>query len=214
MLSITNHSSNTVISKRRTRKVSSNAKPKTGDYGILNCWVFCDRIDDEPCKHQNERNLSIREQTLLSRAACLQDYDFFFGMESGFAAARWELGSEMHGVVHRITRHELEMLDKIEGWYVKDLVEVVPYRFEQKLPSIKTFVYVFDQIMVEKYPENFAENPPKARYMEILQDFTKETFEWTKDITATLSVKDFCQHEPFKRCKKKTRETRKLFSLP
>ena len=41
---------------------------------------------------------------------------------------------------------------------------------EQKLPTVKAFVYAFDPIMVEKYPEKFAENPPKARYMEILQE--------------------------------------------
>ena len=63
---------------------------------------------------------------LESRSACLHDYELFFGMESGFAAARRALCSEMNGVVHRITRQELDMLNKLEVWYVKDLVEVAP----------------------------------------------------------------------------------------
>jgi gamma-glutamylcyclotransferase (GGCT)/AIG2-like uncharacterized protein YtfP len=84
-------------------------------------------------------------------------------MEGGFAAARQALGTEMHGVVHRITRQELDMLDKIEVWYIKDLVKVVPYDHEKKQPAVNAFVYVFDPNMIEKYPEKFAGTPSKSQ---------------------------------------------------
>jgi hypothetical protein len=91
MLSITKNSSKAVISKRRTRKVSSNQIQMRGIY------------------------------PLESIAAYLHDYNFgfFSGMESGFATERWALGSEMHGLVHRIIRQELDMLDKIDKFAEK-----------------------------------------------------------------------------------------------
>lgn len=122
----------------------------------------------------NPMSLNMRGiHPLESRAACLKDYELFFGMDSGFAAARQDPGSEMHGVVHRLTRQELDMLDKIEFWYIKELVEVVPYTGEENLAPVEAFVYIFDPKMVEKYPEKFAKSPPSARYMEILQEGAK-----------------------------------------
>jgi len=108
-----------------------------------------------------------------SRAAGLKDYELFFGMANGFAAARHVPGSEMHGVLHRISREELDMLDRIEVWYIRDLVDVVPYNGDIKLPAVKAFVYVFDPKSVENNPEQFAENPPKERYLEILLEGAK-----------------------------------------
>jgi len=104
-----------------------------------------------------------------SRPACLKDYQLYFAMKNGYAAAREAQGLEMHGVVHSISEKELAMLDVIEFLYVKELVEVVPYDGEKKLPAIKAYVYIFDPKMVEKYPEKFAENLPTERYIEILR---------------------------------------------
>ena len=103
-----------------------------------------------------------------SRAACLKGYELFFGMANGFAAAKPKQGGELHGVVHRISKKELGILDMIEVWYIRDLVEVVPYYGENKQPAVKAFVYVFDPAKVEKNPSQFAANPPKERYMDIL----------------------------------------------
>eukprot|EP00090_Calanus_glacialis_P006347 TRINITY_DN14957_c0_g1_i1.p1 TRINITY_DN14957_c0_g1~~TRINITY_DN14957_c0_g1_i1.p1 ORF type:complete len:288 (+),score=82.83 TRINITY_DN14957_c0_g1_i1:23-865(+) len=108
-----------------------------------------------------------------SRAACLKGYELFFGMANGFAAAKPKQGGELHGVVHRISKKELAILDKIEVWYIRDLVEVVPYYGENKQPAVKAFVYVFDPAKVEKNPSQFAANPPKERYMDILLEGAK-----------------------------------------
>ena len=70
--------------------------------------------------------------------------------------------------MHRISKKELAILDRIEVWYIRDLVEVVPYNCENKQPAVKAFVYVFDPAKVEKNPSQFSANPPKERYMDIL----------------------------------------------
>eukprot|EP00091_Calanus_sinicus_P001464 TRINITY_DN11455_c0_g1_i1.p1 TRINITY_DN11455_c0_g1~~TRINITY_DN11455_c0_g1_i1.p1 ORF type:complete len:140 (+),score=30.70 TRINITY_DN11455_c0_g1_i1:137-556(+) len=103
-----------------------------------------------------------------SRAACLKDYELFFGMANGFAAAKPKQGGELHGVVHQISMKELAILDKIEVWYIRDLVDVVPYNGDNQQPAIKAFVYVFDPAKVKNNPSEFAANPPKERYMDIL----------------------------------------------
>merc|ERR1711936_945134 len=108
-----------------------------------------------------------------SRAAVLNDYQLYFGMANGFAAARKKPSSELHGVVHRITSKELEVLDRIEAWYIRELVDVVPYQGNKMLPTVKANVYVFDPKKVEINPEQYAENPPEERYLEILMEGAK-----------------------------------------
>jgi len=103
-----------------------------------------------------------------SRAACLKDYELFFGMENGFAAARQDPGNEMHGVVHRITKNELAILDKIEVWYERDLVEVTPYQGDELEKPVNAYVYVFIRDEVKANPDRFAPNPPQERYRDIL----------------------------------------------
>ena len=106
----------------------------------------------------NKTSISMREIfPQESRAACLKGYELFFGMSNGFAAAQQAQGGELHGVVHRISKKELAILDRIEVWYIRDLVEVVPYYGENKQPAVKAFVYVFDPAKVEKNPSQFAD---------------------------------------------------------
>ena len=117
----------------------------------------------------NKTSINMRDIfPIKSRAACLKGYELFFGMANGFAAARQVQGGELHGVLHKISLEDLAILDKIEVWYIRDLVEVVPYHGEDKEPAVKAFVYVFDPAKVEKNPDQYAPNPPKERYMDIL----------------------------------------------
>ena len=72
-------------------------------------------------------------------------------------------------MVHRITRKELEVLDRIEVWYIMELVEIVPYHGNNMLPTDKAYVYVFDPEKVKINPEQYTENPPKSK-LQILME--------------------------------------------
>ena len=53
-----------------------------------------------------------------SRPGILKNYELIFVKTNGMAAARMSDSSEIHGVLHRVTRAELNTLDKIESNYV------------------------------------------------------------------------------------------------
>merc|ERR1712013_20207 len=124
----------------------------------------------------NKTSLTMRElKPSRSRPALLRDFELIFGMKYGMAAARPCLGQEIHGVVHRITKEELDKLDKIETWYVREKVEVSAYE-EVKSKVTETllaYVYVFNPELVSKDPDLFNEFPPKERYMDILKEGAK-----------------------------------------
>ena len=93
----------------------------------------------------------------LSRAGVLRNYRLVFRTESGFAGAEKcgdDGGAGLHGVLHRITQKESDILDSIEVLYTKDKVEVIPYDQAGEKEPIQAIVYVFDE-------EQIARNPKK-----------------------------------------------------
>jgi len=108
----------------------------------------------------------------VSRPAYLTDYRLMFCMKYGMAAAEKCPGQEIHGVLHRVTKEELAKLDKIETWYIRDLVELTCYegRKEKVTGKVMGSVYVLNPELVNNDPDLFNEYPPKERYMDILKE--------------------------------------------
>ena len=106
----------------------------------------------------------------VSRPAVLRDFRLVFRTKDGFAGAEKSPGSEIHGVLHRITEEESHILDAIEMLYTKETVGVSPYHQEEDKDTVQAVVYVFDEEQIASDPEKFEYNPPGARYMEILQE--------------------------------------------
>ena len=142
----------------------------------------------------NKTSLTMRElKPSKSRPAFLRDFELIFGMKYGMAAARPCPGQEIHGVVHRITKEELDKLDKIETWYVREKVEVSSYE-EVKSKVTETllaYVYVFNPELVSKDPELFNEFPPKERYMDILKEGAKHYGVDKEYVSKTLGAVKF-----------------------
>ena len=91
---------------------------------------------------------------MLSRAGVLRNYRLVFKTESGFAGAeKCSGGAGLHGVLHRITQRESDILDSIEVLYSKDKVEVIPYDQAGEKESIQAIVYVFDAEQIAGNPE-------------------------------------------------------------
>jgi len=124
----------------------------------------------------NKTSLSMRDlHPTKSRPACLKDFELIFGMKYGMAAAKQAAGQEIHGVVHRITKKELGILDKIETWYIREKVEIFAYEglMPRNSQGTEAYVYVFNPEFVRKDPDLFQEHPPNARYIEILIEGAK-----------------------------------------
>ena len=106
----------------------------------------------------------------VSRPAVLRDFRLVFRTKDGFAGAEKSPGSGIHGVLHRITKEESNILDAIEILYTKETVEVSPYHQEGDKDTVQAVVYVFDEEQIARDPEKMSHHPPGARYMEILQE--------------------------------------------
>ena len=130
-----------------------------------------------------------------SRPGILKNYELIFVMTNGMAAARACDSSEIHGVLHRVTRAELDMLDKIESNYViGKKVSIQLYNSEEQknithdpndkekqchdileksrnswVTDVEGNVYVLNAQIVLKDPEKFSINLPNERYIDILK---------------------------------------------
>ena len=132
---------------------------------------------------------------LKSRPGILRDYELIFVMAHGMAAARKvdsvpnDSKKSIHGVLHQVSRAEMDILSKSESTYVKEeKVIIQTYRSVkdrtdsdvskdmEKLSDInecekvEALVYVLNNDIVATDPERFSENPPSERYIDILKD--------------------------------------------
>ena len=76
----------------------------------------------------------------------------------------------MHGGLQKISSKLLAELEFIKVWYARDKVQVIPYKWAwdaSETSFVETNVYVFDPEALSADPDNFAENPPSKRYLDI-----------------------------------------------
>ena len=135
---------------------------------------------------------------IKSRPGVLKRFELIFVMAHGMAAARrcksseFSIAKEIHGVLHRVTRAEMDMLNKLESTYVVgERVMVEVYKDKHLVTdregvkddsiacydrhddtietSVEATVYVLNDELVSKDPKRFAQNPPSERYIEILK---------------------------------------------
>ena len=129
-----------------------------------------------------------------SRPGILRDYELIFVMTNGMAAARKFDASKhndrkcIHGVLHRVSRPEMDILSKSESTYViEKIVTIDTYkrknepietedkkneeqsRDEDNEEKVSAVVYVLNNEIVKTDPERFSENPPGERYIDILK---------------------------------------------
>lgn len=129
-----------------------------------------------------------------SRPGILRDYELIFVMTNGMAAARKFDESKhndrkcIHGVLHRVSRPEMDILSKSESTYVIEknvIIETYKCKNEQvetdgnknkdyltnkdDKETVSAFVYVLNDEIVKTDPERFSENPPGERYIDILK---------------------------------------------
>ena len=130
-----------------------------------------------------------------SRPGILRDYELIFVMAHGMAAARKadsvqnDSKKSIHGVLHQVSRAEMDILSKSESTYVKEEKVIIhTYRsvndstesdlskHMEKLSNmngcekVEAVVYVLNNDIVATDPERFSENPPGERYIDILRD--------------------------------------------
>ena len=152
----------------------------------------------------NPISLSMRGlHPVESRPGVLKGYELIFVMAHGMAAARkcneerTEVRKEIHGVLHRITKSEMETLDKSESTYVignkvsielydddetdngsscpknksnlKDFGGLAGLKKDNTRRALEAVVYVLNEEIVEKDPDRFAIYPPTQRYIDILK---------------------------------------------
>ena len=152
----------------------------------------------------NPISLSMRGlHPIESRPGVLKGYELIFVMAHGMAAARRcneekaEIRKEIHGVLHRITKKEMETLDKSESTYVignKVSIELYDHdetdtgsscaknksslkgsggctglKKDNTRRALEAIVYVLNEQIVEKDPDRFAIYPPTQRYIDILK---------------------------------------------
>ena len=132
---------------------------------------------------------------IKSRPGILKNYELIFVMAHGMAAARLCDSSNIHGVLHRVSKAELDVLNKSESTYViGKKVNIGLYRNEDlqnwpedvkekerlnqagfasveqsMIKNVDAIVYVLNDQIVLKDPERFAVNPPSERYIDILK---------------------------------------------
>ena len=132
---------------------------------------------------------------ITSRPGILKNYELIFVKRNGMAAARVCDSSEIHGVLHRVTRAELDTLDKIESNYVvgkKVSIQLYNSEDQQNIPhdpneeekqgndileksrkswvkDVEGIVYVLNDQIVLQDPEKFSINTPNERYIDILK---------------------------------------------
>ena len=123
------------------------------------------------------------------------NYELIFVMAHGMAAARkvditkTKNSKCIHGVLHRVSRTEMDLLSKSESTYViEQNVTIQTYKSNKELveqddsegvektsdnhngEDIDAVVYVLNKEIVESNPERFAEHPPGERYIDIIKD--------------------------------------------
>lgn len=130
---------------------------------------------------------------IKSRPGILKNYELIFVMAHGMAAAKFCNSSSIHGVLHRVSRAELDVLNKSESTYVigkkvvinlykneeqenlREDVKETPKQAgftrsgESMITNIEAIVYVLNDQIVSQDPERFALHPPTERYIEILK---------------------------------------------
>ena len=129
-----------------------------------------------------------------SRPGILRDYELIFVMTNGMAAARKFDETKhndrkcIHGVLHRVSRPEMDILSKSESTYVIEknvTIETYKRKYEQietddkkneekssykdDEEKVSAVVYVLNNEIVKTDPERFSENPPGERYIDILK---------------------------------------------
>ena len=129
-----------------------------------------------------------------SRPGILKDYELIFVMTNGMAAARKFDETKhndrkcIHGVLHRVSRPEMDILSKSESTYVIEknvTIETYKRKYEQietddkkneekssykdDEEKVSAVVYVLNNEIVKTDPERFSENPPGERYIDILK---------------------------------------------
>ena len=132
---------------------------------------------------------------LKSRPGILKDYELIFVMAHGMAAARKvdsvqnDNKKSIHGVLHQVTRAEMDILSKSESTYVKEEnVIIQTYRSEKDrtekhvskdiekfsnlngCEKVEAVVYVLNNDIVATDPERFSENLPSERYIDVLKN--------------------------------------------
>ena len=130
-----------------------------------------------------------------SRPGILKNYELIFVMAHGMAAARLCDSSNIHGVLHRVAKTELDVLNKSESTYVigkKVIIDL--YRSEEQenlsedekdneksnearfasvgqsmIKNVEAIVYVLNDQIVSTDPKRFALHAPNERYIDILK---------------------------------------------
>ena len=146
----------------------------------------------------NPVSLKLRGITpLKSRPGLLKGYKLIFVMANGFAAAKecntYDPSTDtIHGVLHRLPKLQMETLDKIESLYAigKDVTIQLyqenglndesshkyanDYKDEEFASNlVRGKVYILNEDIVSKNPNQFTTNPPSERYIDILKEGAK-----------------------------------------
>jgi len=99
--------------------------------------------------------------------AQVSDYKLLFFGPSGVAGAVAEEGKSFHGVLHKMTKDDKEILDKIEMGYDADPCKVKLYDGSEK----DAVIYVLNWEKVKNYfpgGEKSDDKPPTERYITII----------------------------------------------
>jgi gamma-glutamylcyclotransferase (GGCT)/AIG2-like uncharacterized protein YtfP len=131
----------------------------------------------------NPTSLSLREIfPTKSYPAELKGWELVFLGAGGMASVIETKDKSLHGVCHEITRREMEMLDKIEGSYMRLLVDVETYEGK----TVPAFVYQMDQSRMDGRVQSL---PPSERYIDIIVrggkhfGMKKEFLDWLLSVT-------------------------------
>ena len=89
------------------------------------------------------------------------DYKIKFFGAGGMAEAFPEEGQSFHGVVHKMSKEQMELLDSIESVYKREPAKVKLY--DDKI--VDASVYTIPE---EKRSVNGINNPPSERYIDIM----------------------------------------------
>jgi len=112
----------------------------------------------------------------------LKDWELCFFGQMGMASVRRRGGSSLHGVLHTVTKKEMDDLDKLEGSYRHVPVDIHLYDGT----AHKAIVYEADS---SKLPQSFTkEGTPTERYIDIIVRGQREygvAESWVKQLAAT-----------------------------
>jgi hypothetical protein len=106
----------------------------------------------------NPISLHLRGLTpIVSYPVVCPNYKMVFPDNTGMADIEYNPGTEIHGVVHLLSDEQMACLDVIEGFYHRNLTNVIDYQGQ----SHTVYVYKMNAI-------NEPASPPNERYLDII----------------------------------------------